>query len=211
MSIVKTTKSPNGAEISYHVAHKVETDTDFGHVVIYVRGYATQAGAESGDPLAWMWQLTAPTAAVTSLTQAFIENMLVNDIGSPFYGGTVLVAETEMETTKRNKRMEIKRARDKQEFGTFTFEGNVFDSNQISQQRIGLAVQEAMFCMSAGLPFSKDWTLEDNSVVTLDAQQMIGVALAMGQHIGYAHTHSRQLRAAVEAATTAEEVEAINW
>ena len=112
---------------------------------------------------------------------------------------------------KDQKWSELKAARDSFEFGSFVSGDHEFDSDQISQQRIGQAAQGAMFAISVGAPFTQDWTLKDNSVVTFDAQQMIGVALAMGHHIGYAHTHSRQLRAAVEAATTAEEVEAINW
>lgn len=112
---------------------------------------------------------------------------------------------------KDQKWAEIKSARDTFEFGSFVHNGHEFDCNQISQQRIGQAAQGAMFAISVGAPFAQDWTLKDNSVVTFDAQQMIGVALAMGQHIGYAHTHSRQLRVAIEAATTVEDVEAINW
>ena len=116
-----------------------------------------------------------------------------------------------MEKTKRQKYMEIKRSRNQQEFSTFTFEGNTYDCNQISQQRIGLSVQEAMYCMSAGIPFSKDWTLADNTVTALTAQQMIGVALAMSQYTNYAHARSRMLRKQIALAETVENIADISW
>lgn len=211
MPIVKTVNSPNGTELTYHVVHKVETSERFDSAVIYVRGYATQVGAERSAPLAWLWQLTAPIEAITSLTSAFIETLLVSDPGSPFFGGDILTAETDMEKAKRQKYMEIKRSRDQQEFSTFTFEGNTYDCNQISQQRIGQAAQGAMFAISVGAPFTQDWTLKDNSVVTFDAQQMIGVALAMGAHVSLAHERGRMLREQLEAALTVEDVAAVTW
>jgi hypothetical protein len=106
----------------------------------------------------------------------------------------------------------IKTARNALEFGSFVYNGLEFDSNQISQQRIGQAAQGAMFAISVGAPFTQDWTLADNSVATFDAQQMINVALAMGQHIGYAHAHSRALRVEIyRADITLEELQQITW
>jgi len=116
-----------------------------------------------------------------------------------------------LDDLKEEKWTEVKAARDAFEFGSFTHNALEFDCNQISQQRIGQAAQAAMFALSVSQSFSQDWTLKDNSVVTLDAQQMINVALAMGQHISQAHSQSRLLRTAIYGATTPEEVQAITW
>ena len=112
---------------------------------------------------------------------------------------------------KDQKWTEVKASRDAFEFGSFGHGEFQFDCNQISQQRIGQAAQAAMFALSVGAPFSQDWTLKDNSTATFDAQQMINVALAMGQHISQAHSQSRLLRTAIYGATTPEEVQAITW
>jgi hypothetical protein len=111
-----------------------------------------------------------------------------------------------LDELKAHKWSEVKRARDAAEFGGFTVEGNTFDSNQISQQRIGQAAQHAMFALSANLPYSQAWTLADNTEIELDAQQMIAVALAMGECIGNAHAQARVLRAQIHAANSIEDL-----
>jgi len=116
-----------------------------------------------------------------------------------------------LDEIKTLKKSELKVERDREDFGGFEWNGHRFDSNQISQQRIGLAIQEAMFCMSTGLPFSKDWTLENNTVITLTANDMIAVGLAMGQNIRAAHEKYRLLKQQLAAANTIEEIELVNW
>lgn len=211
MPISIVTKSPTGAELAYHVLHKVETSHDFTNALIHLRGYATQQGAERGDPLAWMWQLSAPLDSITSLAPPFIEGLLVSDPGSPFFGGTVIAAETPIETSRRLKWMQIKRARDAFEFGSFIWNDHTFDSNPISQQRIQGAAQLAMVSQSMSQPFEFNWTLADNSVVVLNGEEMIQVGMVMGAHIGSAHEKSRLLKAQIDAASTAEQVELIHW
>lgn len=105
----------------------------------------------------------------------------------------------------------IKAARELEEFGVFTWGGGTFDCDQISQQRIQGAAQLASLAMAAGQPFSIDWTMADNSTMTLGASDMIGVGMAMGAHINACHTKSRLLRNQINAAASAEEIEAITW
>lgn len=59
---------------------------------------------------------------------------------------------------KEQKWQEIKKQRDQLGFGGFVFEGNVYDSNQVSQGRI-------MGAASAGI--DQTWTLADNTTVEL--------------------------------------------
>lgn len=105
----------------------------------------------------------------------------------------------------------IKAAREQEEFGVFAWGGGTFDCDQISQQRIQGAAQLASLAMVAGQPFSIDWTMADNSTMTLGASDMIGVGMAMGAHINACHTKSRLLRNQINAAASAEEIEAITW
>lgn len=106
---------------------------------------------------------------------------------------------------------EIKRARDGAEFGGFTHDGRAYDSDLASVQRISGAVSMAMIAAGAGEPFSKDWTLADNSVVTLSGEEMISVGMALGSHVSDVHATARTLRAQIEAASTLEQVNAIAW
>lgn len=113
-----------------------------------------------------------------------------------------------LDQIKAAKWSALKAARDAAEFGGFTWDGSVFDSDLTSQSRIQGAVQLAGLAPAS---FGIDWTLADNSVRTLDAAQMTAVGEALGTHVLTQHTIGRGLRAALEAATTAAEVDAIAW
>lgn len=113
---------------------------------------------------------------------------------------------------KEAKWSEIKKARDATEYGGVTFAGIVFDSDAESQRRISGAVNMAMLAASAeGTEFSISWTAQDNSVVPLDGNGMIGLGMAVAQHVSTQHTRARLLRETIETASTIEEVNNITW
>lgn len=105
-----------------------------------------------------------------------------------------------LDDIKVHKWEEIKSLRDQLEFGGFEFEGNVYDSDQVSQGRI-------MGAASAGV--DQVWTLADNTTVELTAQQLKELYIALQSHIANAHERGRVARQAIYEATTAEQVEAI--
>lgn len=112
---------------------------------------------------------------------------------------------------KQNKWEEIKFKRSEAEFSTFVWRIYEFDSDDISQSRIQGAVILAMQAQLAAQPFSIDWTLFDNSVITLSAVDMIEVGQALAIHVNTQHTIARQLRIALNQANTKEAVQAITW
>lgn len=101
---------------------------------------------------------------------------------------------------KVDKWAEIKAARDELEFGGFEFEGNIYDSDQVSQGRI-------LGAASAGL--SQVWTLADNTTVNLTADQLVQLYQALQIHIAIAHERGRTAREAIMSATTKEDVDAV--
>ena len=112
---------------------------------------------------------------------------------------------------KESKRREVNSFRSLHESGGFEWNSYIFDSDALSQQRIQGSVQLAQIVMSRGQEFSIDWTLADNSVVTLDGPQMIAVGLAMGEHIMLCHSKARLLRNQIELAQSKEELDSIVW
>lgn len=102
----------------------------------------------------------------------------------------------------------IKQSRSTAETKPFTFNGQLYDANI---EKIGGAVQMALIAQVAGAPFSIDWTLADNTVVVLNAQQMIGVGVSLGQSIAAIYDTARSLRTTINNATTAQAVDAIVW
>lgn len=105
-----------------------------------------------------------------------------------------------LDEIKVQKWTEIKKQRDQLEFGGFEFEGNVYDSDQVSQGRI-------MGAVLAGV--DQVWTLADNTAVELSASQLQQLYATLQAHISSVHERGRITRIAIESAETVEEVEAI--
>lgn len=115
--------------------------------------------------------------------------------------------DLDLSLAKSQKWAEIKAARDAQEFGTLNWGGYTFQCDEVSQRRIQGAVQLAV--MDTG--FSIEWTLADNSAITLTAQHMVEVGQALADHVNQGHVRARQLRAQIDAAQTQNEIDAITW
>ena len=105
-----------------------------------------------------------------------------------------------LDEIKTQKWAELKSQRDRLEFGGFEFEGNIYDSDQVSQGRI-------MGAASAGV--DQVWTLADNTTVELSALQLQQLYAALQAHVASVHERGRIARLAIGAAETKEEVEAI--
>ena len=107
-----------------------------------------------------------------------------------------------LDEIKNQKWQEIKRQRDALEFGGFEFEGNIYDSDQVSQGRI-------MGASLAGV--DQVWTLADNTTVELSASQLQQLYAALQAHIASVHERGRIARQKIETALTYEEIEAVNF
>ena len=105
-----------------------------------------------------------------------------------------------LDEIKAQKWAEIKQQRDSLEFGGFEFEGNIYDSDQISQGRI-------LGAASAGL--SQVWTLADNTTVNLTADQLVQIYQALQTHTASVHQRGRIAREVIMSATTKEDVESV--
>jgi hypothetical protein len=108
---------------------------------------------------------------------------------------------------KEAKWLQIKDARNSAEYGGFLWNGYVFDSDPVSQQRISGAVQLSQIVPN----YSVDWTLKNNTTVTLNAQDMLAVGVALGEHVSATHQTARILREQIEQASTNAQVDAITW
>jgi hypothetical protein len=102
----------------------------------------------------------------------------------------------------------VKLDRRRFETGTFTLNGMTFDANE---SKLAGAALDAFMAQSAGEPWSQSWVLADNTVVVLDAAQMIAAGRACKARISALWAQSQAMRALIDAATTAEEVAAVVW
>lgn len=122
---------------------------------------------------------------------------------------TLLEDESKMLSYARNKKWsEIKGIRNSKETSGCPFKGSVLDSDERSVTKINTAVQSAQVY---GEGFSIDWTMQDNSVMTLDYNDMLSVPLALAAWSNYLHQHARKIKTQIEITENIADIMNINW
>ena len=86
-----------------------------------------------------------------------------------------------------------------------------FDATPVAQKSITDAVLMLQTLQAMGTPETIDFTLANNTTVTLTTEQMVNVGLLLGAQTQAAYTMGRGLRVQIEAATSIAQVEAITW
>lgn len=79
-----------------------------------------------------------------------------------------------------------------------------------SMVKINGSVSMAMLAKQSATAYSATFTLADNSTVDMDADQMISFGVAVGTHVADVYARGRDLRDAIYAATTADDLAAID-
>lgn len=108
---------------------------------------------------------------------------------------------------------QVKRIREEKVTQGVTVPGiGTFDSTQEARDNVDGAAGAALAAIVMGAPedFSAEWTLIDNSSVVLSAVEMVQVQAAGVAFINIVHSYARSLRALIYAATSLEELEAID-
>lgn len=131
-----------------------------------------------------------------SLAEADLEELGVN------------VAETEepIENVKQRKIVELKRQRDAAEVEPVEYGGYLYDYDSQARDRIAAAII-ALDVQGEGAKIS--WTTADNEDAVVTAQDLRMIIAAVAARSNKLHTAYRVAKAQVEAASTAEEVEAV--
>lgn len=120
----------------------------------------------------------------------------------------VNVAETEepIENIRTRKIFELKRKRDAAEVEPIEYGGHLYDYDSKARDRIAAAII-ALDVQGAGAKIS--WTTADNEDAVVTAQDLRMIIASVAARSNKLHTAYRAAKAQVEAASTAEEVEAV--
>jgi hypothetical protein len=105
----------------------------------------------------------------------------------------------------------IKQLRTAAEFATFTYNAMEFDGDLNGQRRLGAYISVSKSALAAGTPFSAEFILADNALVTLTAQDFVAIEMVKVAAVAEAFAHAAALRAQIEAAETPEAVAAVGW
>ncbi len=123
-----------------------------------------------------------------------------------------LVGITELKVAQDAKWSAIKAERDRRETTGFSYMGKILDSDPRSVQRITGAVQAAQKAIADGADFSIDWTCANNTVLTMNAAQMMAAPVALATYANALHQTARALRDTIyHASATLESVAAVSW
>ena len=116
-----------------------------------------------------------------------------------------------LDDLKTEKWNQIKLLRNIMEFGGFSWKNQIFDSGQLSLIRLGTTVQSAIISKITSVPFSINWTLKNNSVITCGADDIIAINAALLNHVNRCHQHSTSLRTQLDEAKSSMQISNINW
>ena len=93
--------------------------------------------------------------------------------------------------------------------GCLTASGPV-DSDPVSRGLITGSVSMATIAKGAGQPFATVWRMQNNSYVTLDADAMIAMGVAVGAHVAACYEASFAVKDLIDAATDKTAIEAVD-
>jgi hypothetical protein len=115
-----------------------------------------------------------------------------------------------LDDLKSEKWASAKAYRDSLANGYCTTPSGVIEINDSAKLRINSAVQMAIIAKSASQAFSIDWTLMNNTTVTLDADQMIAMGVYVGQFVSSCQSAGTAIRSQIEAATDTSSLNSID-
>ena len=121
-------------------------------------------------------------------------------------GVTVMREEEPIENVKQRKILMLKRQRDAAEVEPVEYGGYLYDYDSQARDRIAAAII-ALDVQGDGAKIS--WTTADNEDAVVTAQNLRMIIAAVAVRSNALHTAYRAAKAKVEAASTAEEVEAV--
>lgn len=109
----------------------------------------------------------------------------------------------------RNKQWEeIKKDRDNAETSGLPFKDKVLDYDMRSAFKLDIAMETAK---QVGESFSIDWTMQDNTVLTLTYADLLSIPLIAANYSNELHKKARQYRDKIYNLTDIKEITGIKW
>lgn len=121
--------------------------------------------------------------------------------------GEYVIAELPLEQAKENKRQSINAKRAELQLAGFDYDSLTFQCDEVSIARISATFNFAQVSPDYTQPF----ITADNKTVTLTNEQCKGLGYACGEFVAGLTFTARQLKDAVIAAESNEELRAIQW
>jgi hypothetical protein len=121
-------------------------------------------------------------------------------------GVTVTTEEESLESIKEHKILTLKIQRDSLEVEPIPYNGHSYDYDSKARDRISAAI---IALELQGVGTTIEWTTADNEDAVVTAQDLRMIIASVATRSNNLHTAYRAAKAQVEAATTANEVDAV--
>lgn len=206
MAILKETTLPSFDVAAYHVVKKGSIDYETESLTVVVASWTDRDSCIRGDK-------PKMTAVNIDLAQVLDpEQALINKQDCAFFGG-VIQTETSLplEVARGVKWENIKRSREQDINRPLVMAYGVFQAGVEDRKNITDAILLANTLAALEQPVAIEWTLLDNSVITLDQTQLVQLGLALGARTQAAYSQARTLREQIDAAESQEDLDAIVW
>lgn len=140
-------------------------------------------------------------------TEVAVESAIDYDLNEIYLkDGSITLKPIDIETVKQRKILMLKRQRDNAEVAPIPYNGNTYDYDSKARERIAAAIV-ALDVQGEGAKIS--WTTADNEDAVVTAQDLRMIIASVAARSNKLHTAYRTAKAQVEAAGTAEEVNAV--
>lgn len=120
--------------------------------------------------------------------------------------GSITLKPIDIETVKQRKILMLKRQRDNAEVAPIPYNGNTYDYDSKARERISAAI---IALELQGERAEIDWTTADNQDVSVTAADLRAIVGAVAVRSNLLHVACRKAKARVEAAGSADEVNAV--
>lgn len=120
-----------------------------------------------------------------------------------------------LDEIKRAQKDKINAAKDAAEAASpFLYMEKPFDFDPLSRERLNVAIQLAQSLKITNVPGNTviaDWKLYDNTMTELTVDALVLMPQAFAERSAFLHEKAWGLKEDIDAATTIEQVETINW
>lgn len=102
----------------------------------------------------------------------------------------------------------VKARREAEDRRPLEYLGKLLDFDDTGREKLLWALKAADV---AGAAFAVDWTCADNTILPLTAETIAGIPVAAAMRSDANHQKARQLRDAIDAASTPEDLALVSW
>lgn len=216
MPILKQMIMPNHSAAEFHYIRRCEISFLDNVCLATILSYPNEQAFLAGVGPVWSTIQSIPLSILDNAISVIdtIERWLIvnaDNGDNKFVNGTLGADNSQTFQTMQDRTWDkVKVTRAHYEYGGFLCAPfGKFDSDEESMRRIAASTTSAMLAKTAGTDWSVEWTLSNNDIVNLTADDMIAVGVCAVKHVNAIHDFARQLRIKIDLAMNPVDLEAV--